>query len=98
MPAIHPGEFVWEDVLIPLQLDVSTAADKMGLSVRYLQALVEQRESVDQKAAEALGALVGNGPALWLGIQALYDRWQESHRSLARWREQSSKCARLQGR
>jgi addiction module HigA family antidote len=84
VPAIHPGEFVWEDVLVPLKLDVPTAAEKMGLSVEYLQRLVEQRESVDQNAAEALGALAGNGPSLWLGIQSLYDRWQESQRALAR--------------
>jgi addiction module HigA family antidote len=77
-PAIHPGEFVWEDVLVPMKLDVPTAAKEMGLSVDYLQGLIEQRESVDQKAADALGGLVGNGPSLWLGIQNLYDRWQES--------------------
>ena len=75
VPAIHPGEFVREDVLVPLKLDVPTAAKKMGLGVGYLQALVEERASVDEKAAEALGVLAGNGPSLWIELQALYDQW-----------------------
>jgi plasmid maintenance system antidote protein VapI len=54
------------------------AAKRTCLSVGYLQGLVEERESVDQKAANALGKLDGTDPKLWLDLQKNYDRWQKS--------------------
>ena len=75
VPPIHPGEFVWLDVLIPLRLDVPAAAEKMALDVHYLQALIEKRASVNSDSAKALGDLAGNGPELWIGLQSLWDRW-----------------------
>lgn len=78
IPAIHPGVFVLEDVLKPLHLDVRTAADTMGLEFSYLVDLISMRASVTDQAAQALGKLAGNGPELWHGLQAFYDRWNRS--------------------
>ena len=72
-PPIHPGEFVWHDVLVPLNLDIASAARATGLDEAYLDRLVQAQDSINPEAADALGELAGNGPELWVNLQAAFD-------------------------
>lgn len=78
-PPTHPGEILREEVFPALGIGVQRAAAVLGLSRRTLSGILAEERSVTPEIAARLGRFCGNGPELWLALQATYDRWQ-SHR------------------
>jgi len=73
LPPMHPGELLREDVIPALNRSVSEIADLLGVSRQTLHAILAERASVTPAMALRLGRLCGNGPDLWLNLQAKYD-------------------------
>lgn len=73
----HPGEMLREDILPALRLTVKEAAIKLGISRQALHAFLKRKKParLSPEMAARLGKLCGNGPALWLRLQADYDAW-----------------------
>jgi len=69
----HPGLTVRHDCLEPLGLTVTEAARKLGVSRRQLSDLVNGRAGISPEMAIRLGKAFGNGPEIWLRLQASYD-------------------------
>jgi len=63
---MHPGEFLRE-VVLP-----SIMADATGLSLEQVQEILACRAPVTTDVADRIGNWIGNGPRLWLNLQA---RW-----------------------
>jgi len=78
----HPGEILREDVLPALTLSVTDAAAKLGVTRQTLHRIISQRNPrpVTPEMAVRLGKLCGNGPRLWLNLQAAYDLWNAERR------------------
>ena len=72
----HPGAVLREDVLPNLGLSVSAFARSLGISRQTLHAVLAERSGVSAELALRLGALLGNGPQLWVDMQTKYDLWQ----------------------
>lgn len=83
MRPTHPGEIVREDVLPALGLSVSEAARLLRVSRQTLHRLLAGTIGVSPDMAVRLGKLCGNGPGLWLRMQAEHDLW-EAQRRMAR--------------
>jgi len=64
---MHPGEFLRE-VVLP-----SIMADATGLSLERVQEILACRAPVTPDIAERIGNWIGNGPRLWLSLQARWD-------------------------
>lgn len=79
----HPGEIVREDALPALGLSVSEAARLLRVSRQTLHRLLAGTIGVSPDMAVRLGKLCGNGPGLWLRMQAEYDLF-EAERRMAR--------------
>jgi plasmid maintenance system antidote protein VapI len=47
----------------------------LGISRQQLHAILAARKPVSPDIAARLGKLFGNGPGLWLRLQAAYDAW-----------------------
>jgi antitoxin HigA-1 len=73
LPPMHPGELLREDIFPALNRSVSEIADLLGVSRQTLHAILSERASVTPAMALRLGRLCGNGPDLWLNLQAKYD-------------------------
>lgn len=73
LPAIHPGEFLREDVIPALGRPKSEIADLLGISRQTLYDIINERQPVTAAMALRLGKLCGNGPTLWLNLQKRYD-------------------------
>jgi addiction module HigA family antidote len=73
LPAMHPGELLREDVLPALGRTRGEIARLLGVSRQTLHAIVSERSPVTPEMALRLGKLCGNGPELWLALQARYD-------------------------
>ncbi|USZ49556.1 HigA family addiction module antitoxin [Halomonas sp. DN3] len=70
----HPGEVV-EDMLEDVDYSKSAIARMLGISRQQLHAILTARKPVSPEVAARLGKLFGNGPGLWLRLQASYDAW-----------------------
>jgi len=71
----HPGILLREDVLPSLDLTVAEVAGKLRVSRQTLHRVLSGRMAVTPEMAVRLGKFCGNGPGLWLRMQAAYDLW-----------------------
>ena len=78
----HPGAVLREDVLPALDVTVTDAAAKLGVSRQALHNILSEKASVTPEMALRLGKLCGNGAGLWLRMQLARDLWQ-AERDLA---------------
>jgi antitoxin HigA-1 len=74
-PPIHPGEIIGEDVLPALNMSVAEAAGKMGVTRQTLHRIIAGQTAITPEMALRIGKFCGNGPDLWLNMQATYDLW-----------------------
>jgi addiction module HigA family antidote len=74
-PPVHPGEILREDVLPALELSVSEAARRLGISRQQLHRVLACTHPITTDMALRIGKFAGNGPGLWLRMQQAYDLW-----------------------
>jgi len=75
MEPAHPGAILREDVLPALELSISEAARQLRVSRQMLHSILSGRSAVSPEMAVRLGKFCGNGPGLWLRMQASHDLW-----------------------
>lgn len=71
----HPGDILREDVLPELELSVSEAARRLGVSRQQLHRILGCSHPITVEMALRIGKLAGNGPGMWLRMQQNYDLW-----------------------
>ena len=79
-PPVHSGELLREDVLPALDMTVSDAARELRVSRQTLHRILSGTMAVSPEMAVRLGKFCGNGPGLWLRMQAAYDLWHTERR------------------
>jgi len=82
-PPTHPGEILREDVLKSLDLSVSEAARRLGVSRQQLHRILAGTHPITTEMALRIGKFAGNGPGLWLRMQQAYDLWHAENRMTA---------------
>src|SRR6266851_2828804 len=71
----HPGAILREDVLPALDVSVSDVAKALGVSRQQVHRILAETAPITPEMALRLGKFCGNGPDLWLRMQATYDLW-----------------------
>jgi antitoxin HigA-1 len=79
----HPGKVLRGDVLPALNLPVLTAASALGVSRQTLHRILSGAAAITPEMALRIGKLCGNGPNLWIRMQAAYDLWHTERRIAA---------------
>lgn len=74
----HPGELLREDVIPATERSKAEIARLLGISRQHLYDILSERKPVSPEVGVRLGKLFGNGPGLWIRMQAAYDEWQAS--------------------
>lgn len=69
----HPGELLREDVLMPLQLSVTEAAERLAMSRVALSRVLNGRAAVSPDLAVRLERAGASTARVWLAMQANYD-------------------------
>lgn len=77
----HPGEFIREDILDEFGLTQGELAEKLGVSRRTINQLVNERRGVTADMALRLSKLTNTTPQLWLNLQMAVDLWDAAHAS-----------------
>ncbi len=72
----HPGEFIREVYLEPLEVSSRTVAAKLKVSPSTLTRLLNAHSSVTPEMALRLSKTLGRSPESWLAMQSNYDLWQ----------------------
>ncbi len=71
----HPGTMLAEIVIPATGKTKTEIAQLLGISRQTLYTICEAKQAVTPAVAVRLGKLFGNGPALWLSMQADHDLW-----------------------
>ena len=82
----HPGEILREDVLPALEITQGDLAEKLGVSRRTVSEILHGRRPVTPDMAIRIGRFCGNGPELWLRMQAALDLWKLERRNATAYR------------
>jgi antitoxin HigA-1 len=80
---VHPGVFFERNIMPEFRRQrrtVGEIASLLGVSRQTLYRVVEGRAAVTADMAVRLGKLCGNGPDLWLNLQARHDAFEAAHR------------------
>jgi len=73
----HPGAILREDVLKPLNVSVTAAAESLGVSRKTLSKILNERGAITAEMAMRLELAFGKPKAeQWLRLQAAYDLYQ----------------------
>lgn len=72
---VHPGSILREEVLPALGVPVSTVAKHLGVPRQALQRVLAGTAGITPEMALRIGKFCGNGPAIWLRMQAEHDLW-----------------------
>jgi len=71
----HPGKILREDVIKPLNLTVTAAAQKLGVTRKTLSALLNCRAAMSPEMAIRVSKATNTSPESWLFMQAKLDLW-----------------------
>ena len=78
----HPGEIIREDILKPLGLTVTDAAEKLGVTRKTLSALINCRCALSPEMAIRISKATNTTPESWLFMQAKLDLWEAAHEKI----------------
>ncbi len=78
---VHPGEVLSEDVIKPLGLSVTEAANRLGVTRKTLSALLNCRASLSPDMAVKIAKATKTSPESWLYMQAKLDLWTAMRKS-----------------
>ena len=82
-PPIHPGEALREDFLPELRWTQQELANRLRISFRRVNEILNEKRPVTLDTALRLGRLFGQSPAFWMNLQLAYDLWHAEHGTAA---------------
>ncbi len=71
----HPGEFIKETYIIPLDISLRTAAEKLDVSSSTFSRLIKGDANVSPSMALKLSKAFGRSPESWMLMQAEHELW-----------------------
>ena len=78
---VHPGEVLYEEFLVPMNLSQNAIARAIGVAPRRINEIVLGKRAVTADTALRLAKAFGTSPEFWMSLQASYDL-EEASRSL----------------
>ena len=73
LPPLHPGEFLREEFLLPLDLSPGALAKACGVPRTRIERLSNEETGVTADTALRLSKAFGTSPEFWLNLQIDYD-------------------------
>lgn len=76
MAPAHPGEVLKGLYLEPLEITITDAAEKLGITRKTLSQLINGHMGVSAQMAVRLSRALHTTPELWLNMQQSYNLWK----------------------
>ena len=77
----HPGGVLRRLYVEPLELTVTEAARRLGVSRKQLSLLLNERAGFSPEMAVRVGLATNTSPESWSSMQSAYDLWQTRRRT-----------------
>lgn len=74
---LHPGVFIEETYIKPLNISLRKAAVKLGISPSAFSRMIKGESNISPGMALRLSKAFGRTPESWINMQACYDLWEE---------------------
>jgi antitoxin HigA-1 len=71
--AIHPGEMLREEFLMPMGISQRAFAEKLGWTTARLSELINGKRGITAESALDLAEALKTSPELWLNLQGYFD-------------------------
>ena len=71
----HPGEVLLEDVIKPLGITITEAAQDLGISRKTLSELIHGKCGLTPEMAVRIAKATKTSPESWLAMQTKLDLW-----------------------
>ena len=71
--AIHPGEFLREDYLLPLGMSANALAIALRVPATRIAEIVNERRGISTDTAIRLSLFFGTSPEFWVNMQKAYE-------------------------
>jgi addiction module HigA family antidote len=72
-PAIHPGEILREEYMLPLGLTGYALGRSLGVPRTRIERLAAERTPITPDTAIRLARYFGTSPDFWMNLQTAYD-------------------------
>jgi addiction module HigA family antidote len=72
----HPGKILREDFLLPLGLSQTELAEKLQISFRTVNEILNEKRGISPEMAVRLARFFGTSEELWLNLQDQYDLYK----------------------
>jgi addiction module HigA family antidote len=72
LPAIHPGEILFEEFIKPLGLSINRVARDLRVPVTRIADIVHGQRGVSSDTALRLARYFSTTPAFWMNLQSAY--------------------------
>ena len=79
-PPPHPGEYLKEDILPALGMNITQLADHLGVTRATLSDLIHGKRGVSMQMAIRLGKAFETGARFWIALQMQHDLWLEEQK------------------
>lgn len=73
LPAVHPGQILLEEFLVPLGVSQYRVAKDTSVPPRRINEIVHGKRSISADTALRLARYFGNSELFWLNLQNRYD-------------------------
>jgi addiction module HigA family antidote len=73
LPAIHPGEILFEEFMKPLGLSINRVARDLRVPVTRIADIVHRQRGISSDTALRLARYFSTTPAFWMNLQSAYD-------------------------
>jgi len=78
----HPGEVIKEDILKPLNISVTDAAKRLGVTRKTLSLLINCKASLSPEMAIRISKATNTTAESWIYMQAKLDLWKTSQKTI----------------
>lgn len=75
----HPGEVLYEDVIKVLNITITEAVLRLGVSRKALSELINARTNLTPEMAVRIGKATNTSPESWINMQNKLDLWRVNH-------------------
>ena len=72
----HPGKILREDFLLPLGLSQTELAEKLQITFRTVNEILNEKRGISPEMAVRLARFFGTSEELWLNLQDQYDLYK----------------------
>jgi addiction module HigA family antidote len=79
---VHPGKVFWEDVLVPLNLSVTNAANLLGVTRKTLSEFINGKSALSPLMALRIAKATHTTAESWLAMQMKRTLWEATQYEL----------------